>query len=1183
MRRAAIRLGVTLCAAAGVANLLAQTPAPSNPAQSSSSAPASTITPSTSNPAAVQAPVQSVSGGKLHGVVKSGNVPLPGVAVTAQNSLTGKRYSTTTDITGAWSLTIPQNGRYVVRTQFAAFAQGAQEAVLNATSHDQTLSFALVLASRAAQQEQQQQGQSEQVAQAIRQLAGNGAQSLNLMNALTSDTETQGGNAGASGAALPSAAGNSDFSSESVAISGQAGAVSPLAGVDVDRIRDAIETFRMQNGGQLGPGGQPGAGGVMVQSGGVSMGSMMGGGPGGLEGGMGGFGGGGFGGGFGGGGRGGFGNFRGFNPAQPHGAIFWMGSNSALNAEPFSLRGQPQEQPASGTNRFGLTLMSAPYIPGLTKPSGKDNVFLTLSGSRSSSPLDEYATVPTDAEKAGDFSAVGSPAIYDPTTLQQFTSNGTANVIPSIRIAPQSSALLKYFPEPNLPGTVQNYHLLSTQQTNSTQAGVRYMRSLGANTSPLGFGGRGGGGGGGGRRSQQNQGLRQSINVNYNWAHSAADDVNIFPQLGGKTSSDSNSVQAGYTLGYHRLTSIFNSSWNRSNSKTTNFFTNQTDIADQLGITVPSGESAVATPINYGLPNIQLSNIQGLSEQQPSFSIGQTISVSETLSWIHGKHNPRFGGDYRRVHRDFLAGSNATGSFTFTGLFTQDAAADGTTGNPFADFLLGYPQETTLDSVTSKSYLRDNVFDVYAQDDWRALSSLTLMYGLRYEFFAPFTEKYGHLGEVLTNPAQGFTSETAVTSGGAGLPDGLVDPYRTALAPRLGLAWRVPKVKSMVVRGGYGMNYTVSAYSTFATTMAKQPPFANEQTNQAADTTGTPTSACARNATASCFTLAQGFPAAAKIGNYALDPHFQLPYVQVWNVDIQKTLPWGIVMNAGYNGAEGSNLDIVTAPRAIANSPLTDPTNLLFRYESAAASSRFNAGTLRVNKRMTKGIAMGANYQYSHSIDDAGALGSVGGVGAQNWIDIRAEEANSSLDQRHKVSGTYVYELPFGDGKAWLTNGTGQKIFEGLSVSGSFTFATGTPLSPSYAAEVTSVACGTGGTFRPNLTGQSMTQNTGRQWFNPGAFSEPVSAPSNPFPCGVFGNAPRNLITGPGTVSNNLSLSKTMELGDTRSMEIRASLNNAFNTVQYSSVDTNVASPTFGQVISAGSMRSFNLMARFRF
>lgn len=100
-----------------------------------------------------QAISQTIAGGKLHGVAMSGKVPLPGVTVTAQNTLTGKRYSTTTDITGAWTLTIPQNGRYVVRTQFAAFAVGSQEALLNATSHDQTVNFDLMLASRAQAQQ----------------------------------------------------------------------------------------------------------------------------------------------------------------------------------------------------------------------------------------------------------------------------------------------------------------------------------------------------------------------------------------------------------------------------------------------------------------------------------------------------------------------------------------------------------------------------------------------------------------------------------------------------------------------------------------------------------------------------------------------------------------------------------------------------------------------------------------------------------------------------------------------------------------------------------------------------------------------------------------------------------------------------------------------------------------------
>src|ERR1035441_3389222 len=580
MRRAglwAVAMGMVV---AGGFAAWAQT-APQNPRPASSAGVAVTGT-APQSPSGQVPMGQAVTGGKLHGQVKSGNVPLPGVTVTAQNTLTGKRYSTTTDITGAWSLTIPQNGRYVIRTQFAAFAVGSQEAVLNATSHDQTVAFVLILASRAAQQEQRQE-QGVQGEQAIRQLAGNGAQTLSLMSALAADTENQGGtpsSAGANGAALPSIAGNSDFSGDSVAISGQSGQVSPLAGLDMDRIRDAIETIRAQDG--L-PGGQIG---------GIFAGALGGGG----------FGGDGFGGGgFGGGGRG---NFRGFNPGQPHGAIFWIGSNSALNAEPFALRGQSQEQPPSGTNRFGITFMSAPYIPKLTKPSGKDMVFLTLPGQRSSNPLDEYATVPTDAERTGDFSAAGLPTIYDPTTGLPFPNNiipnGTNGTVD--RIVGPAKALLTctspgcqpYFPAPNLPGYAQNYHLLTTAQSNTTQAGVRYMRSLGANaTQPGGSRGGFGGGGGGGRRNQ-NQGLRQSINFNYNWTNSASDNVNNFPQLGGKSSSDSNSVQAGYTVGYHKLTNVLNASWNRSTSQTTNFFTNGTDIANQIGI-----QGTDSAPLNY--------------------------------------------------------------------------------------------------------------------------------------------------------------------------------------------------------------------------------------------------------------------------------------------------------------------------------------------------------------------------------------------------------------------------------------------------------------------------------------------------------------------------------------------------------------------------------------------------------
>jgi hypothetical protein len=1171
----AVAIGVLVtCGLAAFAQAPAQTPDSSGQPAATSSAQAPAPASDKGAPAATpdQASLPIVTGGRLHGVVKSGNIPLPGVTVTAQNTLTGKKYSTTTDITGSWSMTLPQNGRYVIRTQFAAFAPGSQEALLNAASHDSLVNFQLLLASRAAEQEQEQaraEAAQASPADAIRQLAGNGAESLSLVTSLSSDTETGSGTAGVSGAALPSVASNSDFSSDSVAISGQSGQVSAMAGVNLDQIRDAITAYQAANPGQA----LPSAGGLFGGPGGG--GGFGGGGFGGDGGGFGG-GGGGFGGRGGGGGRG---NFRGFNPGQPHGAVFWFGSNSALNAEPFALQGQSQQQPASGSNRFGLTFMSSPYIPHLTKPSGKDTVFLTLSGTRQSSPEDLYAIVPTDAERAGDFSAAGLPLIYNPANFQQFIYNGTPNVIPPAQIAAAAAALIKFYPEPNLAGSTNsqyNYHLLTTAQQNQTQVGVRYNRSLGANAT-LPTGGRGGGGGAGRRSQNTNQGLRQSFNLNYNWSRSASDNVNIFPQLGGKSQSDSNSAQVGYTIGYHRITSIFNVNWNRSQSQATNFFTSGTDIATQLGILGPGGVALNSSPLNYGLPGISMSTISGLSQAQPNFSVSQTLSASEVLSWVKGKHNLRFGGDYRRVHRDFLGGSNATGSFTFTGLFTEDAAGDQTSGSPIADFLLGLPQSSSIDSSIAKSYLRDNVFDGYAQDDWRAKSSLTLNLGLRWEFFAPYTEKYDHLAFVSTNPDQGFTSETEISAGGAGLPGALVYPYRRAFAPRVGFAWRVPKFKEMTVRGSYGMNFTVGQYSGFATSMAHQPPFANEQTNEEANASGKGSSACAQSSTPTCFTLADGFPAPDKVGNYAVDPHYQLPYVQVWNLDVQKTLRWGIVVNLGYNGSKGSDLDIRTAPRATPSSPNTDPGNLIFTYEQAGAYSRFNAATVRVNKRMSGGVSLGANYQYGHSIDDAGSVGGGGSVVSQNWQDLGAEEGNSSFDIRHQVSGTYAYELPFGKDKRWITTGAASHFLEGFSISGTYKFATGSPLTPSYQAAVVDVARGTAGTLRPDrVPGTSITAGGGslREWFNTAAYAAPA---------GLYGTAPRNSITGPGTVSNSMALSKTLQMGDTRSWEFRATASNVFNTVQYAGVNTSDGTPNFGQVTSAGQMRAFQFTTRFRF
>jgi hypothetical protein len=1110
------------------------------------------------------APAPSVAaGGTVLGVIKSGQTPLPGVSVTAKNTLTGKQYVTATDSHGAFTLHIDEDGRYVVRAEFAAFAGATKEVLLHGGSAGgaavpQT-DFSLILASRQQQIEQAEarRGTGQGSGGGPRQyMAGQGAQNLGLL-AGALGAVAAGGEAG--GTAPPAGAGNSDISTESVTVNGQSGTTNPFAGINMQQMRDNLDNMQQQQTLAQIPGqGQGGGQGA--------FGGFGGGGGGGFGGGGGRGGGGGFGGG-GGGGRGGF-NFRRMNPNKPHGALFWQGGNSVFNAKDYALRGQAEPQPPYNSNRFGAIFAGSPYIPHLVEHDTKDFLFLSLIGNHSSSPFDNYGTVPDAALRAGNFSVAGQPTIYDPTTGQPFPGN----VIPAQRISPQATALLNYIPLPNLPlGNRQNYQRLTSATTNTTTVGARYMRSFGGGTALSGmlrqFTGA------------SAPGLHQSINANFNYSHSAADEVNLFPELGGKQQTHQYSLQLGYTLGIGRLTNNITANLNRSNSQLSNFFTNQQDIAKNLGINVLSG--AAANPLNYGLPNATLVQYSGLSEEQPNFQTNQTLGVSDSSSWIHGKHNIKFGGDYKRIDLSMIGQTNSTGTFVFTGLATEQPGSSGTngtgtnggngqaaTGSSLADLLLGLPQQTTIQAPYQKAYLRANIYDAFLQDDWRVRANFTVLAGLRYEYFSPYSEKDGRLATI--DPSSDFFQVAPVLAGGVGkytglYPKTLIYPDRDDFSPRVGFAWKA--FRNTVVRGGYGVNFANGQYISFIQNLAFQPPFADVQTNQTTEGAN--------------ITLANGFLAPQAAGNYSVNKNYRLPYVQVWNLDIQRTLPAGIVLNVGWNGAKGTRLDVLTAPGRNANSSVS---GVYYNYSDSIGFSNFNAGTVRLRRRLQGGVAVGATYTYSHAIDDASAIGGNGGttaVVAQNWQNILAEESNSSFDIRHNLKGDFLYEFPFGPDAHFLTGGNW--LSHGLanvSFSGTFAFATGEPLTPRFVANSADVARGSTGSLRPNrVPGVSLTAGGGTldHWFNTAAFSSDFA------PGQVYGTASRYSIPGPGTLTFDASLSKTIRLGEMRNLELRGTADNILNTVQYSGVDTSLGSNTYGQITSAAAMRTFVLMGRFRF
>jgi hypothetical protein len=747
---------------------------------------------------------------------------------------------------------------------------------------------------------------------------------------------------------------------------------------------------------------------------------------------------------------------------------------------------------------------------------------------------------------------------------------------------------------------------------NNFNLNARYVRTLGqAANTPFG---RGGGGSRRGGNSNAPPSLRQNINIGYNFSHSASDQRNIFLPLGGATESGGNGLNVGYTIGYGRLSNNATLNWNRLNAEVRNYFTNTNNNPSlTAGLTIPNNSSGFADQSFYnGLPRLTISGgYQPLSNETPSGLINQTISFSDFVSWRHQKHNLRLGFDVRRVHADSIGGNNPFGSFTFTGYATASPSDQVNSlggidsGNAFADFLLGLPNSTSIQAGLFKTYLRENVYDWYVLDDYRIKSNLTLNYSLRYEYFGPYSEENGRL--VNLYPSTGPLPYQVVMPG-SGNPAGLVHPDHAMYAPRLGFAYRFKNsglTKDTVLRGGYSIMYNTGQYATFARNLSHQPPFAATQNNSAlAPTTANPNptpTGCTttqsaydytdnsgnpqhRAATAANFNLANGFGCAASTfaiqNNWAVDPNYRLGMVQLYNLNLQRTLPFGVVMNIGYTGSKGSNLDVVGSPNATPNG-VTTPGIAPFDIEESLAASHANGLVVSGQKRQSRGVSMGLTYTYSHSIDNASGVGGAVGQPVQNLNDLDREEGNASFDRRHSLSGNWVVELPFGPNRAFLNKGgVWAYALDGFSVSGNITVGSGTYFTPTYSGSQAEAAAASTYTQRPNRNFSESIKGAGTRgdWFNTNAFVVPAA--------GAYGTASQGSIEGPGVLSVSAALSRTFTLGETRSLEARVSATNPFNTVQYSSIDTNVndeRSGTFGTVRSAAGMRTLQVQARYRF
>ena len=1091
---------------------------------------------------------------EITGTARSGKTPLPGATVTASNTLTGKKYSAITDTEGKFTFTGIARGRYVLRIEFMGFSLFTREVVLNPTNPSGKIDAELILASR----EQQQSNNANNAGVA----AGRGFQSLALDSALST---LAGGNAGLGGngasqnsgdfTALPLNGAGAEGPTESISISGAQGRTQDFGGGSEQDLQDRIQEFRdrMQRegfGGQgSGPGGAGGQGGGFG-GGPIAIGRMGG---------------------------------RGFNINQPHGVLYFSDDTSTLDATPFSLSGFPIAKSQYNQARFGANVGGPLKIPKLFDGGNKWFFFAGWNGSRGDTPYDAFSTVPTLDERNGNFSNAsynnGAPVqIFNPVNGQQYQFNGVPNAIDPTLFSTAAKSLLQFIPLPNIPltSTGQNFHFVTSDASNSDAVIFRLVHNFGSSPGPGLFPG-GGGGAGGGRGGGRRQ---NNINFGLNWTRTSTGIVNPFPSLAGGTSTQGLNASAGWVYGKNRVTNNLRFNYNHNHVSTTNLFSNVTDVAGPGGAGITGISNA---PFDWGLPGISFTSFGGFNGPIPRRELDQTYSISDTLNWNHGKHYWRLGGDYRRIFQSFQSARNAEGSFVFTGFATSQFATGSTqpvanTGYDFADFLLGFPQQTSLQFGATAYNFRANSFDFFAQDDWRILPSLSLNLGLRYEYIGPYTEAQDRIANLEVG--QGFTTAVPVVPTGAVLPVGsptlltssnpaLVNPDRNNFAPRIGIAWK-PAQKT-VVRAGYGINYNLAQYGAIIQNFAFQPPFANTATNST-NVTGLTGPAP--------LTLINGFPAVSQTtvtNNFAVNPDYALGYVQIWNLDIQHEFHGNVVLNIGYNGAKGTRLDSERALLVTGNQP--------FIYESSEGDSTLHAASVRVRRRMSRDFGFGVQYIFSKSLDDASSIGGGGVVVAQNPFDLPADRGLSSFNQTHKFTGNWIYDFPFGENHRFAQKGALAHILSNWQWSGDFTVASGLYFTPSILGGSVDIARGVSGSQRANVVpGQSISlpNPSALEWFNTAAFCVPGATCANPTGS-TFGDAGRNTIEGPGSIIFNMSINRSITIKESRNLDLRFTANNVFNHVNFASINTAVNSQAFGEVTSVGNMRRVTVQARFRF
>jgi hypothetical protein len=857
--------------------------------------------------------------------------------------------------------------------------------------------------------------------------------------------------------------------------------------------------------------------------------------------------------------------------------------NSAFDAKQYSLAGVDTAKPPYNYMTGTVSFAGPLKIPHLLPLARAPYFYVSYSRTQNSNDSTASVLVPTSAEFGGDLSqAPNVTSIYVPTDMATLSPNcdstllgmgltqsaingGTAqfagNVIPSACISKvaQNIINLNYYPAPNIAGNpVYNYQVPLVGSTHADMFRTQLYKQIGS---------------------------KDNVNGSVYVSSSRSGNENLFG-FHDSNNSKNVGVNAGWS---HRLTTRLSLntsySFSRSRNQSLPFFANRENVSLDMGITGNLQDST-----DYGPPGMGFSSgIQGLSDANSSNNRSETNSVTVSMQWYRFNHNVQVGGDFRRQESNYLSQSNPRGNLSFNGGATQETqVVNGVptpvagTGSDFADFLLGLPDTSNIAFGNADKYLRQSVYDFYANDDFRVNPELSINAGVRWEYGAPVTETQGRL--VNLDIAPGFTNELPVLGSnpvgpltGQSYPAALLRPDKSGISPRLAIAWRPISGSSLLVNAGYGIYNDTSVYQATAYQMAQQ--HGTQQTPLS-------TSLSVSNSPGCRFTISNPFSVPCSTttkDGFAVDPNFRVGYQQVWSLQVRRDLPGSLQLSVTYQGFKGTRgvQEFLpnTAPPGATNPFSAYPVGYLYRTSNG--DSTREAGIVSLRRRLRSGLAAGLTYTYSKSLDDDYSLSGQGGVSnssgvAQDWTNPGGQRGLSTFDQRHVLSANAQYTTGMGLGGKTLMSGWKGLAYKEWTVQTTITLASGTPQTPIYGGASTP---GTGVTaaIRPNLTGVSPYSGLAPgHHLNLNAYS---------VPSGQWGNARRDSITGPNQFSLNASLARTFRLHAKYNLDTRLDATNILNHVTYSGWNTQYIpnSTQFGAAQGPNGMRSMQLTMHLRF